>query len=150
MSLASLSEVASLRILLSKASETRNHQVDGKLTLLDQYISRMKYGQKDILYIIGPNKEQLEKSLYLERLKTHVGNYVVQSKLPALPCEIAPHPQAIQDRRMVKRKNQATTQVLVHWKGLSPSDATWEFADDLCLRLPQFLKAGEIVTGSRN
>jgi heat shock protein beta len=34
----------------------------------------MKYGQKDILYIIGPNKEQLEKSLYLERLKTHVGN----------------------------------------------------------------------------
>lgn len=84
----------------------------------------MKYGQKDILYIIGPNKEQLEKSLYLERLKKHVGNKVVESKLPALPSEIAPHPQAIQDRRMVKRKNQATTQVLVRWKGLSPSDAT--------------------------
>lgn len=74
MSLASLSELVSLRISFSKASETRNHQVDGKLTLLDQYISRMKYGQKDILYIIGPNKEQLEKSLELDRLKKHVGN----------------------------------------------------------------------------
>ncbi|KAJ6681017.1 hypothetical protein OIU74_019487 [Salix koriyanagi] len=42
---------------------------DGKLTSLDQYISRMKSGQKDIFYITGPNKEQLEKSPFLERLK---------------------------------------------------------------------------------
>ncbi|GAY42898.1 hypothetical protein CUMW_070490 [Citrus unshiu] len=42
---------------------------DGKLTSLDQYISRMKAGQKDIFYITGANKEQLEKSPFLERLK---------------------------------------------------------------------------------
>ena len=41
---------------------------DGKLTSLDQYISRMKPGQKDIFYITGTSKEQLEKSPFLERL----------------------------------------------------------------------------------
>ncbi|GER26614.1 heat shock protein 90 [Striga asiatica] len=41
---------------------------DGKLTSLDQYISRMKSGQKDIFYITGTSKEQLEKSPFLERL----------------------------------------------------------------------------------
>ncbi|KAE9458643.1 hypothetical protein C3L33_09456, partial [Rhododendron williamsianum] len=40
----------------------------GKLTSLDQYISRMKSGQKDIFYITGSSKEQLEKSPFLERL----------------------------------------------------------------------------------
>ena len=42
---------------------------NGKLNSLDQYISRMKKGQKDIFYITGTNKEQLEKSPFLERLK---------------------------------------------------------------------------------
>ena len=42
---------------------------DGKLTSLDQYISRMKKGQKDIFYITETSKEQLEKSPFLERLK---------------------------------------------------------------------------------
>ena len=42
---------------------------DGKLISLDQYISRMKSGQKDIFYITGSSKEQLEKSPFLERLK---------------------------------------------------------------------------------
>lgn len=41
---------------------------DGKLASLDQYISRMKPGQKDIFYITGNSKEQLEKSPFLERL----------------------------------------------------------------------------------
>lgn len=40
----------------------------GKVTSLDQYISRMKSGQKDIFYITGTSKEQLEKSPFLERL----------------------------------------------------------------------------------
>lgn len=51
---------------------------DGKLTSLDQYISRMKTGQKDIFYITGTSKEQLEKSPFLERLKKK--NYEVVTK----------------------------------------------------------------------
>ncbi|KAG2608527.1 hypothetical protein PVAP13_4NG326800 [Panicum virgatum] len=41
---------------------------DGKLASLDEYISRMKPGQKDIFHITGSSKEQLEKSPFLERL----------------------------------------------------------------------------------
>lgn len=41
---------------------------EGKLTSLDQYISRMKPGQKDIFYITGSSKEQLDKSPFLEKL----------------------------------------------------------------------------------
>lgn len=41
---------------------------EGKLTSLDQYISRMRPGQKDIFYLTGTSKEELEKSPFLERL----------------------------------------------------------------------------------
>ena len=49
------------------------------MTSLDQYISRMKTGQKDIFYITGTSKEQLENSPFLERLKKK--NFEVQFKL---------------------------------------------------------------------
>ncbi|GFQ04482.1 endoplasmin homolog [Phtheirospermum japonicum] len=66
-----------VRSLLEKMSQSANQaylgilessKSDGKLTSLDQYISRMKFGQKDIFYITGTNKEQLEKSPFPERL----------------------------------------------------------------------------------
>ncbi|KAK9164493.1 hypothetical protein Syun_005395 [Stephania yunnanensis] len=51
-----------------EANDKDNTKSDGKLASLDQYISRMKPGQKDIFYITGTSKEQLEKSPFLERL----------------------------------------------------------------------------------
>ncbi|KAF2310132.1 hypothetical protein GH714_006662 [Hevea brasiliensis] len=62
-------EDAANRNRLAKLLRFESTKSDGKLTSLDQYISRMKPGQKDIFYITGPNKEQLEKSPFLERLK---------------------------------------------------------------------------------
>jgi hypothetical protein len=47
-------------------------------------------------------------------------------------------PQAIMERRIARRRNQAITQVLIHWKGLSPADATWEIADEIATRFPEF------------
>ncbi|KAF8405393.1 hypothetical protein HHK36_010298 [Tetracentron sinense] len=47
-------------------NEFGNTKSGGKLASLDQYISRS--GQKDIFYITGTNKEQLEKSPFIERL----------------------------------------------------------------------------------
>ena len=46
--------------------------------------------------------------------------------------------QAILERRMVKKNLQAATQLLIHWAGLTPAEATWEFADEIALRFPQF------------
>lgn len=61
-------EDAANRNRLAKLLRFETSKSGGKLTSLDQYISRMKSGQKDIFYITGTNKEQLEKSPFLERL----------------------------------------------------------------------------------
>ncbi|KAI3730345.1 hypothetical protein L1987_61515 [Smallanthus sonchifolius] len=62
-------EDAANRNRLAKLLRFETTTLEGKLTSLDQYISRMKSGQKDIFYITGSSKEQLEKSPFLERLK---------------------------------------------------------------------------------
>ncbi|XP_034675729.1 endoplasmin homolog [Vitis riparia] len=61
-------EDASNRNRLAKLLRFESTKSGGKLASLDQYISRMKPGQKDIFYITGNSKEQLEKSPFLERL----------------------------------------------------------------------------------
>ncbi|XP_071733110.1 endoplasmin homolog [Rutidosis leptorrhynchoides] len=62
-------EDAANRNRLAKLLRFETTKSDGKLTSLEQYISRMKSGQKDIFYITGSSKEQLENSPFLERLK---------------------------------------------------------------------------------
>ncbi|XP_073223265.1 endoplasmin homolog isoform X1 [Cicer arietinum] len=62
-------EDATNRNRLAKLLRFESSKSEGKLTSLDQYISRMKAGQKDIFYITGTSKEQLENSPFLERLK---------------------------------------------------------------------------------
>ncbi|KAL8172121.1 hypothetical protein V2J09_023925 [Rumex salicifolius] len=61
-------EDAANRNRLAKLLRFETSKSDGKLTSLDKYISRMKKGQKDIFYITGSSKEQLENSPFLERL----------------------------------------------------------------------------------
>nr|AAN34791.1 Grp94 [Xerophyta viscosa] len=62
-------EDAQNRNRLAKLLRFETTKSDGKLTSLDKYISRMKPGQKDIFYLTGTSKEQLEKSPFLEGLK---------------------------------------------------------------------------------
>ncbi|KNA11816.1 hypothetical protein SOVF_131150 [Spinacia oleracea] len=61
-------EDAANRNRLAKLLRFETTKSGGKLTSLDKYISRMKSGQKDIFYITGTSKDQLEKSPFLERL----------------------------------------------------------------------------------
>ncbi|KAF8377815.1 hypothetical protein HHK36_031200 [Tetracentron sinense] len=61
-------EDATNRNRLAKLLRFESTKSGGKLASLDQYISRMKPGQKDIFYITGSSKEQLENSPFLERL----------------------------------------------------------------------------------
>lgn len=46
-------------------------------------------------------------------------------------------PQAILNRRMVKRQNAAAAQVLLQQQGFTPA-ATWEFAEEMGWRFPHF------------
>ncbi|KAK1613126.1 hypothetical protein QYE76_036799 [Lolium multiflorum] len=61
-------EDATNRNRLAKLLRFESSKSDGKLVSLDEYISRMKSGQKDIFYLTGSSKEQLEKSPFLEQL----------------------------------------------------------------------------------
>ncbi|XP_071912260.1 uncharacterized protein [Coffea arabica] len=47
-------------------------------------------------------------------------------------------PIAILDRKMVKKKNAAATQWLVHWWGTDPAEATWEDAEEIERQFPTF------------
>ncbi|KAF2297659.1 hypothetical protein GH714_001999 [Hevea brasiliensis] len=88
--------------------------------------------RKDKL-VIGSSDELKTKLLELYH------DYALASTaLPDVSFSQDPYPQAIVDRRMVKRKNQTATQWLIHWKDVSPADATWEYADDIQLRFPDF------------
>jgi hypothetical protein len=95
--------------------------------------------------LLLPPTASIHPIFHVSQLKKHIGNKIVQSTLPITPSVPMIIPQAILDRRMVKRGNQATTQILLHWKGLTPSDATWEFADDIKYRLPEFSLEDKVV-----
>eukprot|EP01018_Ginkgo_biloba_P012003 Gb_39845 [translate_table: standard] len=62
-------EDASNRNRLAKLLRFQSTKSGDAHSSLDQYISRMKPDQKDIYYITGSSKEQLEKSPFLEKLR---------------------------------------------------------------------------------
>jgi hypothetical protein len=81
-----------------------------------------------------PTSSMVHPVFHVSQLKKHVGNHIVQGSLPIFDHGPPLQPRAILERR----NNQAATQVLIHWEGLPPADATWEFTEDLKLRFPTF------------
>ncbi|CAM8888386.1 unnamed protein product [Rhodiola kirilowii] len=62
---------------------------------------------------------------------------------PALPQYLldmgkTKEPDAILDKKVVKRRNAAATKVLVKWKGFPTEHATWEFYKDFIGKFPEF------------
>ena len=41
----------------------------GKLTSLSEYVDRMKDGQEEIYYLVGPSRTSIESGPYLEAFK---------------------------------------------------------------------------------
>merc|ERR1712072_632955 len=64
-----LYEDSSNRTKLAKLLRFQTSKSGDNFTSLEKYISRMKKGQKHIYYISGENKDQVEKSPFLERLR---------------------------------------------------------------------------------
>ncbi|KAD7479936.1 hypothetical protein E3N88_03072 [Mikania micrantha] len=84
-----------------------------------------------------PSEAQIHPVFHVSLLKKAHGSHHSLTPLPALP-RFSLQPRAIIDRRLVRRGPRMTTQVLVHWKNLEASEATWEFWDDFILRFPDF------------
>jgi hypothetical protein len=82
-----------------------------------------------------PQKAKIHDVFHVSVLKKWVGASIpVQDDLPLLSQDSRLTPQAILDQQI----QQGSTEVLVHWKELSPADATWEPLADLQLRFPTF------------
>lgn len=104
------------------------------------------YGPFKILSRIGtvaayklklPVPSRIHPVFHVSYLKRFYGDPSTSSA-PALPLitngEIRPAPQAIMDRRIL----HGVDQVLVHWEGLSPSDASWEDVVQMAQQFPDF------------
>lgn len=96
------------------------------LKLLAKY-----FGPFKVLQRIGKVVYKLEMSsnsrihplFHVSLLKKKIGEELVQQQLPNLDSveeRLIPLPQAVLDRRIRKKKHE----VMIHWQGLSPADAT--------------------------
>jgi hypothetical protein len=93
-----------------------------------------------------PPTSQIHNVFHVSQLKEYRADYTpVFSELPAFPTldTIAAEPEAILDRRMMKKGNAPMIQVLIKWKTLPDEEATWEDWDVLTTRFPAVLAWGQ-------
>ncbi|BBH02927.1 transposable element gene [Prunus dulcis] len=118
------------------------------------------YGPYEILEKLGPVAYKLQLPtgckihpvFHVSCLKKHLGTHVTPSlTLPRITEDgiVQDEPLAILERKLVKRGNAAGVDVLVHWKGHTPEDATWEDYHDLQARFPEFIAQVEAAFNSR-
>ena len=112
----------------------------------NQKLQRRYYGPFPIIDRIGnvgyqlklPPDAQIHNVFHVSLLKP--AYHPIQA-IPTLPISntcTTLLPQAILDRRMVKRHNAPAVQLLIHRKDQSPTYASWEFADELRLCFSSF------------
>ena len=118
------------------------------------------YGPYKIVRRIGTVAYELEllpgtkihPVFHVSLLKCQVGQQIqVQTALPNVREEdgmVVPLPQTVLERRIKKRK----AELLIHWQGLTPAEATWEVEEDMKNRYPDLalevkscLRGGELL-----
>lgn len=88
-----------------------------------------------VAYLLDlPQDSKLHPVFHVSVLKPHVGTSIPVSS--TLPIADGPpvQPQAVLDQR----RRKGIDELLVHWSGHSPADATWEPKSDLISRFPDF------------
>ncbi|XP_073102490.1 uncharacterized protein [Elaeis guineensis] len=71
-----------------------------------------------------PAEASIHNVFHVSQLKPGSPTTAPVFPLPSISHIQDDYPQEILDRRMVKRKNSAATQLLIHWRGHSPADAS--------------------------
>ena len=92
-----------------------------------------------------PTSTAIHPVFHVSQLKKHVGHHAVHSDLPNSQQPSLLQPLQIVKRRMCKRENTTITQLLVLWKDLPLTEATWEDIDDFCFRFPEFPLEDKVV-----
>jgi hypothetical protein len=117
-------------------------------------LSYKYYGPYPILERIGnvayrlelPAASKIHNIFHVSQLKDYRPDYTpVFHDLPIMPHldSVDTEPEAILDRRMMKKGNQAIVQVMIKWKNLPEETATWEDWDVLKLSFPSVLTWGQ-------
>ena len=64
---------------------------------------------------------------------------LVSTALPTVIQDcLVKEPESVLERRLVKQKGKATTQILIKWTNQPAEEATWEFLYDLLQKFPTF------------
>ena len=121
-------------------------------------LSSKFYGPYPVIDRIGPvayklklpATSQLHPVFHVSLLKKKVGDKTVVSQAPP-ETDSNGHPlvfpAAVLDKRIVKRRNQAITQLLIVWSNLGPENATWEDYTVLKSQFPSFDPWGQGSVG---
>ncbi|OIT33037.1 hypothetical protein A4A49_64122, partial [Nicotiana attenuata] len=88
--------------------------------------------------LLLPAGVQIHPTVHVSLLKKcyEVPTQIVYPPSLDLASPYCPDPEAVLQRRMVKKGNKAVAQVLVKWQGLPAEAATWEFATVLNTMFP--------------
>ncbi|KAM1539599.1 hypothetical protein COP2_004470 [Malus domestica] len=89
-----------------------------------------------------PPDSKLHPVFHVSLLKPQIGNaHSPLADLPPIDSTGVLHwqPEMVLDRGIFKKKNRAVTKWLIKWVGIPTNDATWEEADEILARYPDFL-----------
>lgn len=116
--------------------------------VVNQKLSPKYYGPFRVIKKVGevaytlqlPQGSRIHPTFHVSQLKKHIGVTPSQAQLPLVDAHgaLQKEPVRVVDRRIVKRGNQAVTEVLVEWVDSFPEDATWEVLSLLQAKYPQF------------
>ena len=112
-------------------------------------LSSRFYGPYPVIEKIGavayklqlPSNSKIHPVFHVSLLKKKIGAKIVPSiALLEVGQDGQPlvYPATVLDKRIVKRNNQAVTQLLVVWSNLGPENATWEDYTVLQSQFPSF------------
>lgn len=86
-----------------------------------------------------PKGSQVHPVFHVSQLKVLVGNVHTSTQLPSVLLDVFERePEAVLERRMVKRQDKAVTQVLIKWVNEPMEEATWEYLFDIKKKYPEF------------
>lgn len=111
-----------------------------------QKLSPKYYGPYKILDTRGkaaykldlPGTSKIHPVFHVSQLKSAIGDVPATTHLPSVLLDVdVVEPERILERKMVQRKGQAATLVLVKWLGKDVAEASWEFLFDLQKKFPE-------------
>jgi len=114
-----------------------------------QKLSAKFFGPFQILARVGPvaytlqlpPDSKIHPTFHISQLKKKLGSHIVSATLPEIHVDaghILLTPQAILDRRIVKKHGRPATQLLIKWFNAADEDSTWEDFQSFTQQFPHF------------